>query len=216
VIDDDTAHAPEVGNRHHTCYDIDMVALPQNRMTADEFLVWSEAQPKEAGKFELWDGQIVMIDGPTGQQSERSQHWEAKGAVYRALHAAIKRAKLPCFVAIEGPTVRLSTGPVVEPDVLVYCGPRVPRDAIDVPNPIIVVEVLSPSTARHDTSTKLQAYLHHASIRHYLIVDVEKPLVIHHEKGDADRWLTRIISAGSLRLDPPGLDVDLTELFEGA
>jgi Uma2 family endonuclease len=191
-----------------------MTAVPQHRMTADEFLAWAEAQPKEAGRFELWDGEIVVIDGPTGQQSDRSQHWEIKGAIYRALHDAIKRAGLPCFAAIEGPSVRLANGPVVEPDVLVYCGERVPRDVLEVPNPLIVVEVLSPSTARHDSSSKLEAYLHHESIQHYLIVDAEKPLVIHHEKGSEDRWLTRIISSGSLRLDPPGLEVDLTELFE--
>ena len=191
-----------------------MSAIPKHRMTADEFLVWAEAQPKEAGKFELIDGAIFVVHGPATLQSERAAHWDAKGALYRAIHDAIKRAKVPCFTSVDGASVRLSNDRVVQPDVLVYCGDRVARDVLEVPNPVIVLEVLSPSTATHDMSTKLALYLNHPSIQHYLIVDADKPVVIHHEKGNDGRWLTRIVAAGSLRLDPPGIDVDLAELFE--
>jgi Uma2 family endonuclease len=190
-----------------------MIAIPKIRMTADEFLAWAEAQPKEAGKFELFDGEIIQIHGPAGQQSERAEHWHAKALLYRALHDAIKRARLPCFAVPDGASVRLDASRVVEPDALVYCGDRL-KGTLEVPNPLIVVEVLSPGNARHDTATKLDAYLRHETIRHYLVVDPDQPLVIHHEKTDDQRWLTRIITGGSIRLDPPGLDVDLSEMFE--
>ncbi len=63
-----------------------MIALPKHKMTADEFLVWAESLPKEAGKFELWDGEVIVKHGPAGQQNaERSQHWEVKGATFAAL-----------------------------------------------------------------------------------------------------------------------------------
>jgi hypothetical protein len=72
-----------------------MIVLPKHKMTADEFLAWAEALPKEAGKFELWDGDVIVKHGPAGQMNaERSQHWDVKGAAYRALHDAIRRAGL--------------------------------------------------------------------------------------------------------------------------
>src|SRR5262245_50504401 len=99
-----------------------MIALPKQKMTADEFLKWAEGLPREAGKFDLWDGEVVVKHGPVGQQhAERSQHWEAKFAIARALHDAVKRAELPCFAAIHGASVRLANDKLVEPDVLVYC-----------------------------------------------------------------------------------------------
>jgi Uma2 family endonuclease len=195
-------------------------------MTAEEFMVWAEAQPREAGKFELWDGEVIMTrgpsDGPLELQSERSQHWEAKGIIFAAFRDAIKQAKLPCHAVVDGASVKLlSLGQtakgkdkVVEPDVLVYCGAKVRRDELSVPNPLIVVEVLSPGTANFVATGKMDGYFKHPSIQHYLVVNADKPLVVHHQRGADDAWSTRIISSGRIMLDPPGLEVDLTEFFE--
>jgi len=193
-----------------------MIALPKHKMTADEFLAWAESLPKEAGKFELWDGEVIVKHGPVGQMNaERSQHWEVKGAVYRALHDAIRRAGLPCFAALDGASVRLSSSKLVEPDVLVYCGEKVPRDVLEVPNPLIVVEVLSPSTGSMDLGAKLQGYFGLPSVHHYLVIDPDRPLLIHHKRGTGDAIETRIAGGSSLRLDPPGLDLELAEVLVG-
>lgn len=188
-----------------------MTAIPRHRMTADEFLAWAEAQPKEAGRFELWDGEVIV---KRLQQSEQARHWEAKFSIAAALKAAVKKSGLPCFAVPEGAGLKLSNSRVVEPDAMVYCGQRVAPDDLYVPNPIIVVEVLSPSTASFDHGLKLQEYFRLPSVQHYLIIDPKGPLVIHHSRGAGDALLTRIVSPPSLRLDPPGLDVDLSELFE--
>jgi Uma2 family endonuclease len=192
-----------------------MIALPTHKMTADEFLAWAETLPKEAGKFELWDGEVIVKHGAVGQQNaERSQHWEVKGAVSLALHSAIKRAGAQSFVAM-GASVRFANDKLVEPDVLVYCGQKVPRDVLEVPNPLVVVEVLSPSTQTMDFGAKLQGYFALPSVHHYLIVDPDRPLLIHHKRGTGDAIETRIVAGPSLRLDPPGLDVDLGEVLAG-
>ena len=110
--------------------------------------------------------------------------------------------------------MRISQGTAFEPDALLYCGDEVARNSLEVPNPVIVVEVLSPGTQMTDMRDKLRGYFTVASIHHYLIVDPEKQMVIHHARGDGDVLQTRLVSAGELRLDPPGLTVTLASFFE--
>jgi len=191
-----------------------MPELPKHKMTADEFLAWAEGLLPEDGKFELWDGEVVMRHGP-GFEEERSEHWDAKGAMYRALHDAIKRAGLPCFAVVDGAMVRLSPYKMARPDVLVYCGLRVPRGAREVPNPLILVEVLSPSTKKRDHGAKLDGYFTLPSLWHYLIVDPDLARLIHHRRGAGGVSDTEIVAGSRLQLDPPGLDVDLTEVLAG-
>lgn len=185
-----------------------MVALPKPITTADEFVAWDARQPKEAGRFELIDGIVVM------QQSERSAHLEAKANVWSALRDAIRRAGLPCRAVTDGATVRVSRTRVFKPDALVYCGPRVPPDTVEFPEPVVVVEVVSPDSAERDHRAKLEGYFSLAGVQHYLIVDPEAQTVIHHRRGPDDDLLTRVRRTGELKLDPPGLEVPLAEMFE--
>jgi Uma2 family endonuclease len=191
-----------------------MIELPKHKMTADEFLAWAEELLPEAGKVELWDGEVVVRHGP-GFEDERSEHWDAKGAMFVALREAIKRAGLPCIAAVDGPMVRLSPNRIARPDVLVYFGPRLPRGAREVANPLILVEALSPGTRKRDHGVKLQGYFTLPSLRHYLIVDPDRARLIHHKRGACNATETEIVTGPRLQLDPPGLDVDLTEVLAG-
>jgi Uma2 family endonuclease len=136
-----------------------------------------------------------------------------KGAIYRALHDAITRIGLPCFAVPDGASVRLANDKLVEPDALVYCGAKVPRSFLEVSNPVIVVEVLSPNTAKMDMGAKLQGYFALPSLQHYLVVDPDRPLLIQHKRGVGAALETLITAGPRLQLDPPGLDVDLTEIL---
>lgn len=175
----------------------------QPRMTVDEFLAWAEAQP---ARYELYNG-VAYLMGP-----ERTGHGELKFAVQAALDEAIRAAGLPCHMLPDGMTVRVDTHTAHEPDALVYCGAKLPRAAVEVPAPMIVVEVLSPSTRRIDASAKLSGYFRLPSVMHYLIFDPERPVVLHHERGQGDAIVTRIVRGGLLRLDPPGLEIDASAL----
>ena len=175
-------------------------------MTVDEFLPWAEAQ--ERGRYELHEGEVIAMS------PERAGHWKTKGAVFIALRDAIRAAGLKCHAVPDGATVRISQGTAFEPDALLYCGDEVARDSLEVPNPVIVVEVLSPGTQMTDMRDKLRGYFTVASIHHYLIVDPEKQMAIHHARGQGDALQTRLVSAGELRLDPPGLTVTLASFFE--
>jgi len=196
------------------------------QMSADEFLAWAEAQPKEAGRFELIHGRIVEKQGPAGtMNAERSQHWRMKFELALAVRAAVKAAGIGAHVVIDGASVRVPGpapgGRMFEPDVLVYLGPRVARDTLVVENPIIVAEILSPSTAQLDLAAKVDGYFAIPSVEHYLIGDPDAMLLIHHARGPADAsggtaLLTRVHRdrAVPLVLNPPGLTVSLDEVLE--
>jgi Uma2 family endonuclease len=193
-----------------------MNALSKQKMTIDDFLLWSERQPKEAGRFELWDGEVVEKHGAAGSMNaQRANHVRMKGKLFLALQAAFAISGLHGEVFSDGVCVPMPNGRVVEPDALVYLGPLVSRNDLVVPNPIIVCEVLSPSTARFDLTTKLQGYFELPCVMHYLIGDPDVSQLVHHWRGLDGTIGKQIISDSmmKLRLDPPGLLVDLGQVL---
>jgi Uma2 family endonuclease len=133
-----------------------------------------------------------------------------------ALRGGITRAALPCRVLPDGMTVRIDDETAFEPDAMVYCGPRIDGDEVEVATPIIVVEVLSPATAKYDTGAKLAGYFRVPSIQHYLIVDPTSCLIVHHARQSDATILTRIVTDGTINLDPPGLALALSDVFPSA
>ena len=182
-----------------------MNVLTKPSMTVDEFLAWAEGRP---GRYELFRGEVIAM------APETADHADVKGAIYAALRSAIRRHRLPCHVFPDGMTVRIDDGTVYEPDAQVYCGEKIRGAVLEVPNPIIIVEVLSPSTQRIDVTQKLAGYFRLPSVAHYLIVDPTQPSVIHHSRGTADTILTRIVTEGRIVLDPPGLELALSDIYE--
>lgn len=179
-------------------------ALPNARMSAEEFLAWSQTQ---AGRYELAGGEVVA------QASERAAHAKIKGRVYMALHGAIRAKGLPCHVLPDGMAVRVDAHTVFEPDAQVYCGLELPPDTILVESPAIVVEVLSPSTGKNDALGKLAAYFRVPSVVHYLIVSPDERLIFHHARGEGTAIVTRVLREGAVALDPPGLELQLEAIY---
>ena len=174
------------------------------RMTVDEFVAWSEDKP---GRYELYDGEVVRM------QSERVSHGIVKAGVFTAFRNAIRQTDIACIALPDGMTVRIDARTAFEPDCTVHFGP-IDVDEIFATNPIIVVEVLSRSSQTLDAVTKLDAYFRAASIQHYLIVNVDKRLVIHHRRN-GEEIATRIFGRGDeeLSLDPPGITVPVGAFF---
>jgi Uma2 family endonuclease len=178
----------------------------RRRMTSDEFIAWAMAQP-EGERYELVAGEVVAMS------PERVGHARVKHRVARCLEDAISAAGLTCEALPDGMSVEIDEGTVYEPDALVRCGDRIPDEAVKVADPVIVVEVLSPSSRARDAGAKLEDYFRLPSVRHYLIVKTENRSVIHHRKDDAGEIATRIFRAGRLELDPPGLVMEVERFF---
>jgi Uma2 family endonuclease len=177
------------------------------RFTAEGFIEWAMEQP--SGRYELVAGEVVAM------APERLGHARTKARALRALGDAVAAAGLPCEALPDGVSVRIDETTVYEPDALVRCGPPLPDDQVVVHDPIVVVEVISPSTRSVDAGAKLAGYFALPSVRHYLLLDTRSRTVTHHRRDEAGAIATRI-REGRLDLDPPGRALDLASLFPAA
>jgi Uma2 family endonuclease len=184
------------------------VALPSQTLTLGEFYAWAERQ--RDGRFELEDGRVIAM------APERALHVRTKLRTCLALRDALAGHGTGCEVFPDGLTVEIDDGSAYEPDVLVQSGERLAPDAIAASHPLIVVEVVSPSTNQRDMTTKLVGYFRVSSIRHYLILDAAKRIVVHHQRTEGETLTTRIFAGGVLALDPPGISVRIEDLFPPA
>ncbi len=181
------------------------VILP-TRLTVDEFLRWSLEYP---GRYELEGGRIIQMS------PQNMDHVRTKQRVYAALDAAIQRASVAFYAMPDGPSVRISRDRAYEPDASVAPLPMPPGDALEVPNPIIVIEVLSPTptSMRRDLSIKVEGYGRVPSIEHYIIIDPAERQVLHYRRKGETLAPPSEPTEGLLRLDPPGLEVPVADLL---
>ena len=173
--------------------------LPKG-MTAEEYVAWAMQQP-EGCRYELVGGEVFAM------APERAAHARGKGRVFRRLAQAIESSGLDCEVLVDGMAVRVDADTVYEPDALVRCGLPLDDDATVVTDPVIVVEVVSPSSHKRDSGMKLMDYFRIPTVRHYLIVRTKDNAVIHHARDEVGGVTTRVVREGSIRFDPPGLEV---------
>jgi len=175
------------------------------RLSREEFRRWAEGQRR---RYERVAGE------PVAMSPERVQHVRVKTRVWAALDRAITAAGLACEALGDGVTVEVDDDTDYEPDAVVNCGAPVPADAVSATNPVIVVEVLSPATQAVDTSDKLADYFRVASVQHYLIVSARRREIIHHQRS-GEGITSRVVNLGSIRLDPPGIAIEVAEIYAG-
>jgi Uma2 family endonuclease len=177
-----------------------MPAVEPRRWTAAEV----QALPEEPGKrFECVDGALLVSLGPS------RAHQIALSFLLRALDAyTLGRAMVlpaPLDYVLDPFTV-------VQPDITVVPTPqgRAPTRDEDSEPPVLFVEILSPSTARHDRVVKRRRYQReHVE---YWIVDVESRLFERWTSDERPEVLTERIS-WQLPGHPEAFALDVTEYF---
>ena len=100
-------------------------------------------------------------------------------------------------------------------DLAVTCSPYQRGEQL-VKDPILIVEILSPGTERHDRRTKLPVYRDIESISEILLIDSES---VYAEilRREGDRWITELVQGrdATLRLSSVELQIAMAELYEG-
>jgi Uma2 family endonuclease len=177
-------------------------------LTVPEYLAWAEAQSGRK-RTQLIDGQIVQMP------SELVVHTRLKIRAYMALQAALAVSGLEGEVLTDGVAVPIDGNSAYEPDALLYLGPPVAGQQMTAPEPVVVVEVLSPTTAHLDKGVKLAGYFALPSVQHYLIIDPVTASLVHHGRSPDGSIVASTHSAGTLRLDPPGLVISVDQIFGG-
>jgi Uma2 family endonuclease len=173
-----------------------------------------EDWPRTVAEFELWHAQQPdrweFIGGrPCLMAPGSMPHTIIKGNVFNALRAALGGTS--CHVFTGGVQIRTEEISAI-PDAVVTCAPLDPSTPV-VPEPTIIVEVMSPGSETDDTQRKWFSYRKIASLRHYLVVAQDRREVLVHSRA-GDLWRERFVSEGSIDLDEPPLALALDDLYE--
>jgi Uma2 family endonuclease len=172
-------------------------------MTLAEFLAWEERQPL---RYEFDGiGPVAMTGGTAG-------HAQIQRNLAFALTARL-RGK-PCQFFGSDLKTQVAEGHIRYPDGMVLCSP-VDRTTTVVRDPVIVFEVLSPSTARNDRIVKAREYQATPSVKRYVMLEQDGVgATVYARSGDA--WTHEILIADSVLVLPEiGLELPLVELYEG-
>ena len=155
---------------------------PATKLSYTEYLAFEEASDE---KHEFVDGIVFAMAGGS------LEHARLAARVTVALSNALSGRR--CNVFGSDARVRISaTRRATYPDISVVCGPVVPAsdDPQAIANPIVLVEVLSPTTEQSDRGEKFRHYRRLESLREYVLVAQDEPRIeVFRREGDV--WTFR-------------------------
>lgn len=170
--------------------------------TVDEFVEWERLQ---SARYEYFDGVIRMMVGGT------NAHTVIRDNCYRALHDKLRGR--PCRVLNEGPKVVVGHASLY-PDLLVTCSPIEMGDD-RIREPVLLVEVLSPSTEDQARGSKWVRYQDVPSLQHYLLIAQEERRIEVYTRTDVG-WHLVVVRPpkDELTLSALGMTLTLDEIYE--
>lgn len=143
------------------------VRKQEQKYTYVDYLKWDQEE-----RWELLDGvPYNMSPAPS------RKHQECVGELYRRFANYLEGKKCRAFISpfevcllVNGASIDEEIENVVQPDVLIVCDEQKLNERGCKGSPDLVVEVLSPATAKKDRNEKLKLY-EQAEINEYWIVD---------------------------------------------
>lgn len=176
------------------------VAQSKHRMTAEEFLVWDATQTV---RHEFVDGQVFAMAG-AGEA-----HAMVAGNIYLALRRHLSGTPCRTFITDMKLQVQVQAARVYYyPDVMVTCSASDASSATIKREPVLLVEVLSRSTAAFDRGDKFERYRTISALREYLLVDPDKRRADLYRLGAEGLWVLHPFEADStVHLASVGLDI---------
>ena len=176
-----------------------------NGFDAAAYLVWEETQP---GRNEYIAGEVFAMVGV------RQSHNTATLNLATVLRRELKGG--PCRVFIESVKTRIEAADCFfYPDVVVSCDPRDRLTPEYLSHPVLVVEVLSESTAAFDRGAKFAAYRKLDSLRDYVLIDVSTQRVEVFRRNAENHWVLYDYGAGErVELASLSLHLEVDELLD--
>ncbi len=176
--------------------------------TPEEYLA---AERVAETRSEYFAGEIRSMTGAS----------RAHGLIVLNIGAEL-RAQLkgrPCEAYVESMRTKVSrTGMYTYPDVVVVCGePEMEDEQLDtVLNPTLIVEVLSPSTERHDRGRKLEYYRKIPSLVEYMLVAQDARRIERYTRQDGGLWSYSDTEEGQQTVEIASIDciLALDEVYD--
>ena len=179
-----------------------MSTLLRKPMTMAEFLPWEQRQPT---KHEFDGFHVVAMAGGTVRHADLQRNLAISvGGALRGKRCRFYGSDLQ---------VRLESS-VRYPDGTVVCNP-LPGEAVSTSEPVVLFEVLSPSTEGTDRIAKTREYQAIASLQRYVMLEQDQVAATVFART-ADRWSVEVLAAGeTLAMPEIGISVALDELYLG-
>jgi len=182
-------------------------AVLDRPMTVAEFLEW---EPGDGRRYQLVDGRPVAM----------ARESRAHGSLIIALGGEIRahlRSNPRCIVETDAGIIPPDQDRnYFVADIAVSCAPHT-QGQIATPQPIVIVEVLSPGTEAEDRRIKVPAYRTIPSVREIALIPQDRPAVTVERRGSGSAWIVEQVAGldGVLRLDSLDFAVPLAELYRG-
>ena len=181
------------------------MGLPANRLSLNEFLDWENSQPQ---RHEFHRGDVFAMVGA------RRAHGRVVLNLARRISEGLEGS--PCQAFVENMKVQVAQDTVLYPDVFVTCDSTDLATDMIFKAPLLVVEVLSPTTQAYDRSQKFALYRRLESLREYVLVDPETRRVEAFRRTDQGQWVLDDMSDGdALHLPCIAGRIPLAQIFEG-
>lgn len=183
-----------------------MAAPAAERWTVERFFAWQEGQSE---RYELVAGRPVRP-----MAGARNVHDDIVVNVVAELRRRLRGG--PCRPFTGDGSVETLPGQIRRPDAGVDCGVRDPQ-GMQAARPVLVVEVLSPTTRDFDTFEKLAEYRAVESIACVLVVEPNAPEIAVLSRRDDGEWVRDVVAGlGRTVLVPElGIELPLAEIYDG-
>lgn len=183
-----------------------MTALPKPIYNAEEYLALEKTADYRS---QFYDGEIFAMAGAS------RRHNVAAGNLYANLHFQLRNR--PCEIYQNDMRVKVSRDLYTYPDIVIVCGePRIEKKhGENLLDPLIIIEVLSPSTEKFDRGEKAQLYRLMPSLEEYVLISQDKMHVEHFVRQKNGGWLlTELSDAGDiLELPTIACQVSLSDVY---
>lgn len=188
---------------------------PYRRYNEEEYLAFCERTEE---RLEMYDGYIRVKDWDyvRGMAGGSVRHSKLVGRIYRILAGIAEGRGCEAFNSdIQIPNHRDT---YVYPDATYVCAPEwIREETAKLANPLLVVEVLSPSTGEKDRTTKFDLYASYSSVRAILLVSSESVHVEAFERHGEHSWLYQWFTGreATVKLSELEIEFNLEELYRG-
>jgi Uma2 family endonuclease len=184
------------------CYTLGMSVAQRKPMAMDEFLDWENRQEL---RYEFDGFAPVAMTGGT------VEHNQIQANLIVALGVRLRGG--PCRVFTSHMKASVA-GSIRYPDAFVVCS-ALPRGTLVVTEPVVVFEILSPTTATIDRIDKNREYRDTPSIRRYVMVEQDRPGATVFTRSDDD-WVGHLVEGDAVLAMPEiGVELPLSEIYEG-